>query len=557
MHMVFLAVTAVALLLLAVGHWFWPPVLWFAVVILPLAALGFHDMIQTHHSVRRNFPLWGRGRWVMEALRPFVRQYFVESDTDGTPINRMFRSIVYQRAKGELESVPFGTRVNVYRDGYEWIGHSVSAIRASDVMDLRVTVGGPDCRQPYRASILNISALSFGALSRNAILALNRGAKIGGFAHNTGEGGLAPYHLEHEGDLIWQIGTGYFGCRDARGHFSPETFQEKACLETVRMIEIKLSQGAKPGHGGILPAQKNTPEVAAIRGVEPGTQVDSPPSHSAFYSPLGLMEFVAHLRELSGGKPVGFKLAIGRKSEFLAICKAMVESGVTPDFITVDGGEGGTGAAPLEYANSVGMPLREALAFVDDCLTGFNLRNDIRVIASGMILTGFHLVKNLALGADLCNSARGMMFALGCVHSLSCHTNRCPTGVATQDPHLYRGLVVSDKAQRVGQFHAKTVHATAELIASTGLFHTSELNRTHIHRRVNQHDIRRYDQIFPYVPAGILRQSEGVPESLAVHLAEADSERFMPRYCLTHTEDPCENPHHPGTTRLHEGGNGP
>ncbi|MCA1790774.1 MAG: FMN-binding glutamate synthase family protein, partial [Thioalkalivibrio sp.] len=515
-----------------------------------------HDMFQTRHSIRRNFPLFGRARWLMEALRPFMRQYFVESDTDGAPINRMFRSIVYQRAKGELESVPFGTRVNVYRDGYEWIGHSVSAIRASDVLDLRVDVGGPDCLKPYRASILNISAMSFGALSRNAILALNRGAQLGGFAHNTGEGGLTPFHLEHGGDLVWQIGTGYFGCRDIRGNFAPETFREKAAIEAVRMIEIKLSQGAKPGHGGILPAEKNTPEIAAIRGVEPGTQVDSPPSHSAFDSPLGLLAFVAWLRELSGGKPVGFKLAIGRKSEFIAICKAMVASGITPDFVTVDGGEGGTGAAPLEYANSVGMPLREALAFVDDCLTGFGLRRQIRVIASGKILTGFHVVKNLALGADLCNSARGMMLALGCVHSLICNTNHCPSGVATQDPKLYRGLVVPDKAQRVAQFHNKTVHATAELIASAGLFHTSELTRTHIYRRVDQSEIRRYDEIFPYVSAGALRQSTTAPAAFAVHLEEADAERFMPRYCLTTTEDPCGDPHRPCTPRQLDGGIG-
>jgi glutamate synthase domain-containing protein 2 len=319
------------------------------------------------------------------------------------------------------------------------------------------------------------------------------------------------------------------------------------------MIEVKLSQGAKPGHGGILPAEKNTPEIAAIRGVEPGTQVDSPPAHSAFDSPLGLLEFVARLRELSGGKPVGFKLAIGRKSEFIAICKAMVASGILPDFITVDGGEGGTGAAPLEYANSVGMPLREALAFVDDCLTGFGVRSSIRVIASGKILTGFHLVKNLALGADLCNSARGMMFALGCVHSLTCNTNRCPSGVATQDPRLYRGLVVADKAERVAQFHAKTVHATAELIASAGLFHTSELNRTHIYRRVDQFQIRRYDEIFPYVAAGILSDPATAPGAFAVHLEEADPERFMPRYCLTRTDDPCGDPHRPCATREYEG----
>ncbi len=555
MHVGFLVFAGASLLLVALGGWLWPPVYWAALLIVPLVALGSYDLLQTRHSIRRNFPLVGRGRWLMEFLRPFVRQYFVESDTDGAPVNRMFRSIVYQRAKGELETVPFGTRVDVYRNGYEWIGHSAAAIRASDVLDLRIDVGGPDCRQPYRASIFNISAMSFGALSPNAILALNRGAAIGGFAHNTGEGGLAPCHLEHGGDLVWQIGTGYFGCRDARGGFDAEAFEEKAALPAIRMIEVKLSQGAKPGHGGILPAEKNTPEIAAIRGVEPGTQVDSPPAHSAFDSPLGLLDFVARLRELSGGKPVGFKLAIGRKSEFIAICKAMVTTGILPDFITVDGGEGGTGAAPLEYANSVGMPLREALAFVDDCLTGFGLRASIRIIASGKILTGFHLVKNLALGADLCNSARGMMFALGCVHSLTCNTNRCPSGVATQDPRLYRGLVVADKAERVAQFHAKTVHATAELIASAGLFHTSELNRTHIYRRVDQFQIRRYDEIFPYVAAGILGDPATAPGAFAVHLEEADPERFMPRYCLTRTDNPCGDPHRPCTTRQHDGEN--
>jgi len=526
----FATAAVVLLVLVAMVSWWWPSAL---VLILPLVALGVHDRVQTRHSIRRNFPLIGRARWLLEGLRPFVRQYLIESDTDGAPINRMFRSIAYQRAKGELETVPFGTRVNVYRDGYEWIGHSLSAIRAADVLDLRVEVGGPDCRAPYRASILNISAMSFGALSPNAILALNRGAQLGGFAHNTGEGGLSPYHLEPGGDLVWQIGTGYFGCRDARGEFSPEAFRQKATLDAVKMIEIKLSQGAKPGHGGILPAEKNTPRIARIRGVEPGTVVDSPPGHSAFDSPRGLLDFVARLRTLSGGKPIGFKLAIGRKSEFIAICKAMVESSITPDFITVDGGEGGTGAAPLEYTNSVGMPLREALAFVDDCLTGFDVRHAIRVIASGKILTGFHLVKNLALGADLCNSARGMMLALGCVHSLTCNTNRCPSGVATQDPRLVRGLVVPDKAQRVLQFHAKTVQATAELIASAGLFHTSELNRTHIHRRVDQAAIRRYDELFPYLAPGALRDPATAPAAFAVHLEEACAERFMPRYCLT------------------------
>lgn len=345
--------------------------------------------------------------------------------------------------------------------------------------------------------------------------------------------------------MVWQVGTGYFGCRTRDGRFCPDTFRDNACRPSVRMIEIKLSQGAKPGHGGILPADKNTPEIAAIRGVQAGTQVNSPPTHSAFDNPSGLLDFIQTLRELSDGKPVGFKLAIGRNSEFVAICKAMVARRITPDFITVDGGEGGTGAAPLEFANSVGMPLREALAFVDDCLTGFDLRREIRVIAAGKVLTGFHIVRNIALGADLCNSARGMMLALGCVHSLSCHTNRCPSGVATQDPRLYRGLVVTDKAQRVAQFHAKTVHAAAELIAGAGLRHVRDLNRTHIFRRVSQDRIRRYDEIYPYVKPGSLRR-EPLPGAFRLCVQEASADSFAPRDCLTETHpanDPADTAH--------------
>lgn len=536
MRATFLLATLATLLALILSALAWPPVLWAMLVLGPLFLVGLYDMLQSHHSLRRNFPLIGRGRWIMEILRPYARQYFVESDVDGTPISRMFRSVVYQRSKNADETVPFGTQVDTYRTGYEWIGHSLSAIDKSQVHDLRVTVGGPDCRQPYSASILNISAMSFGALSRNAILALNKGAGQGGFAHNTGEGGLSPHHLEHGGDLVWQIGTGYFGCRDEHGMFSDNEFRKRATLPSVKMIEIKLSQGAKPGHGGILPAEKNTAEIAAIRQVEAGTVVVSPSTHSAFSTPVGLMQFIARLRSLSDGKPVGFKLCIGRQSEFVAVCKAMVETGIYPDFITVDGGEGGTGAAPLEYANSVGMPLREALAFVVDCLVGFGLKHHVRVIASGKIMTGFHLVKNLALGADLCNSARGMMLALGCVHSLTCNSNRCPSGVATQDPRLYGGLVVTDKAQRVALFHAGTVHAVADLISSTGLSHTSDLNRSHIHRRVTEKSILRYDEVFPYLKAGCLLTGP-IPNSFESLMQESSAESFVPRQNLTRIND--------------------
>ncbi|NMH61027.1 FMN-binding glutamate synthase family protein [Alteromonas sp. MYP5] len=495
------------------------------------------DSFQKEHTVLRNFPLIGRVRWTIEGLRPYVQQYLIEDNTSGKPISRMMRSIVYQRAKEDRETVPFGTQMDTYRDGYEWIGHSLSAMGLEEMdKDPRVTIGGPECSQPYSASILNISAMSFGSLSRNAISALNRGAKKGNFFHNTGEGGISPYHLSGGGDLVWQIGTGYFGCRKDNGTFCAEQFAEKAGLPAVKMIEIKLSQGAKPGHGGILPANKNTPEIARIRGVQPFTQVDSPARHSAFTTPLELLDFIKKLRQLSGGKPIGIKLALGRKSEFIAICKAMHKSGIKPDFITVDGGEGGTGAAPLEYTNSIGFPLREALAFVEDCLVGCNLRNDIKLIASGKIITAFDIVKNLSLGADLCNSARGMMLALGCIHSLSCNTNRCPSGVATQDPLLAQGLNVEDKFERVYQFHQRTMHALMDILSSTGHPSVDQLNRTHIFRRIDQSTVKRYDEIFPLIRKGSLL-GDNVPKSFAIHVKEASAESFMPASHLAEVEE--------------------
>ena len=512
------------------------PVWWFLILTFFVWCVAIYDANQKHHSILRNFPLIGRVRWTVEALRPYLQQYVLETDTGGAPISRMFRTIVYQRAKNNRETVPFGTQLDTYENGYEWIGHSLSARELKEMDDdPRVNIGGPDCKKPYSASVLNISAMSFGSLSKNAILALNKGAAKGGFFHNTGEGGLTPYHLENGGDVVWQIGTGYFGCRTKDGRFDEKTFEEKAQLEQVKMIEIKLSQGAKPGHGGILPAYKNTPEIAKIRGVEPGTQVDSPPRHKAFATPLEMVDFISQLRKLSDYKPVGIKLALGRKSEFIAMCKAMVEKDVTPDFITVDGGEGGTGAAPLEYTNSIGFPLREALAFVDDCLTGFGIRDKIKIIASGKVITAFQLAKNLSLGADLCNSARGMMLALGCVQSLSCNTNKCPTGVATQDPKLAKGLNVEDKYERVYRFHEKTIHALMDILSSTGHVRTSELNRTHIFRRVDQCNIARYDEIFPLVKTGSFL-TDDVPDRFKLHLKEANSESFMPCSLLAEIE---------------------
>ncbi|MDT0594963.1 FMN-binding glutamate synthase family protein [Glaciecola petra] len=513
------------------------PLMWLLIVSLPLLLIALYDSQQEKHAILRNFPLVGRARWIIEDIRPFIQQYIIEPDTGGAPISRMFRSIAYQRAKNSRDTIPFGTQIDTYKTGYEWIGHSLSALSISEMEELpRVHIGGKHCSQPYSASILNISAMSFGSLSKPALLALNKGASDGGFYHNTGEGGVSPYHLEHSAAVVWQIGTGYFGCRNDEGSFDADKFASQAKHDNIKMIEIKLSQGAKPGHGGILPANKNTIEIAEIRGVEPGTQVDSPPAHSAFDSPIGLIKFVQQLRELSGGKPIGFKLAIGRRSEFMAICKAMVELGITPDFVTVDGGEGGTGAAPLEYSNSIGSPLREALAFVDDCLVGFGLRDEVKVIASGKIISGFHLVKNLALGADICNSARGMMLALGCVQSLSCNTNECPTGVATQNPELSKGLVAKDKAVRVKQFQHKTVQATLDIVSSAGLKAPCNLNRTHIFRRVSQEQVKRYDEIFPHMEIGGFL-TDKVPSKYEIDFAEADASTFTPKNTLSNINE--------------------
>jgi glutamate synthase domain-containing protein 2 len=508
----------------------WQPILWSFVLVGPIVLLGFYDFFQPSRTLLRNFPILGRGRYVMEFLRPKIYQYFIESDIDGTPINRVFRNVVYQRAQNELDTVPFGTAFDVYRVGYEWMDHSIAAKDSRDMdHDIRVTVGGQDCGQPYNASILNISAMSFGSLSKNAILALNKGAKMGNFAHNTGEGSISPFHLEHGGDLIWQVGTAYFGTRTPEGRFCPKTFEEKSNLDSVKMIEIKLSQGAKPGHGGILPAGKNTPEIAAIRGVEPWTDVISPPAHATFSTPIELLEFTQKLRTLSNGKPIGFKLCVGVWSEVFAICKAMVETGIKPDFITVDGGEGGTGAAPPEYSNSVGSPLRDGLAFVDDALTGFDFRKDIRVIASGKILTGFHMVRVLALGADMCNVARGMMLSLGCIQALECNKNTCPTGITTQDKSLMKGLVVDEKAPRVRNFHNNTVKALAELLAASGLEHPEEMTRNHIYHRIGSGKILRYDEMYPLIERGcMLDRNIPVPEVYERDLAVARTETFAP-----------------------------
>lgn len=523
----FAVISIAVLAAIAIIALFYPPILWSLLLVGPIIAVGVHDYVQTSHAVLRNFPVIGHLRYLLEELRPEIQQYFIELETEGMPFSRDQRSVVYQRAKNVRDTIPFGTQKDVYEVGYEWINHSMQPLHLAE-RDLRVMVGGPDCTQPYSASLLNISAMSFGSLSANAVQALSQGAQLGGFAHNTGEGGISPYHLAGGGDLIWQIGTGYFGCRRPDGSFDPERFAQNAAQEQVKMIEVKLSQGAKPGHGGILPAAKLTPEIAAIRGVPLGADVLSPPGHSTFDTPLGLLAFVAELRRLAGGKPVGFKLCVGNRHEFLAVCKAMVESNITPDFITVDGGEGGTGAAPMEFANHVGSPLVEGLIFVHNALVGFDLRERVRIIAVGKVTTGFGMIKRLALGADLCYAARGMMLALGCIQAMRCNTNRCPVGVATQDAHLRQGLVVAEKYMRVANFHRQTIRGVLELLGAMGLEDPADLTPWHVVRRVSATEVKPYAQIYRFLPRGALLQPP-YPPDFQPYMGLASAQAFAPR----------------------------
>jgi glutamate synthase domain-containing protein 2 len=494
-----------------------------------LFAVGVADLLQRPRALLRNYPLIGHLRYLIESIRPEIRQYMLEADDEKLPFSRAQRSLVYQRAKNEPSEKAFGTLLDVYQGGHEFIGHSLQPVPEPDPALLRVTIGGPQCREPYSASLLNISALSFGALSANAIRALNRGAQLGGFAHDTGEGSISPYHREHGGDLIWEIGSGYFGCRTPDGRFDPQRFSEQARSGQVRMIELKLSQGAKPGHGGILPAHKVSPEIAATRGVPVGVDCISPARHSSFDSPLGLLRFLAELRELSGGKPVGFKLCIGHAWEFMAIVKAMLESGILPDFVVVDGAEGGTGAAPLEFADHAGMPMREGLLFVHNALTGAGLRDRIRIGASGKIISAFDIACVLALGADWANSARGFMFAVGCIQSQACHTNRCPTGVATQDALRQRALVPEDKANRVHNFHHNTLAALAQLLAAAGLSSPRVLRPHHLLRRVSPTRVVPFSQLHEFLVPGELLAGGASIEFHAAAWAQAQASSFAPR----------------------------
>ncbi|MGX9431648.1 MULTISPECIES: FMN-binding glutamate synthase family protein [Bradyrhizobium] len=479
------------------------------VILIPLlifgalTLLGVRDLMQKHHAVLRNYPISAHLRFLLEEIRPEMRQYFFESEKDGMPFSRDTRAVVYQRAKMVLDKRPFGTQEDVYREGYEWMHHSVAPKPHSNEK-FRITIGGPDCAKPYSASVFNISAMSFGALSPNAVRALNAGARKGGFAHDTGEGGVSPYHREKGGDIIWEIGSGYFGCRNLDGTFNADEFARIATEEPIKMVELKMSQGAKPGHGGVLPAAKVSEEIAKIRGVPLGEDCISPASHKAFSTPLEMMAFVGEMRRLSGGKPAGFKLCIGHPWEFLAICKAMLESGIYPDFIVIDGNEGGTGAAPLEFMDHLGMPMREGVNFAHNALVGINARNRIKIGASGKIATAFDMARAMSIGADWCNSARGFMFALGCIQSLSCHTDRCPTGVTSQDPIRNRALYVPDKIERVCNYHHATLHALAELLAAAGLEHPQELRPIHFTQRTSTTEVRTFAELYPALRPGEL-----------------------------------------------------
>ncbi len=503
---------------------------WAAVLALlaaGLLALGLRDLLQTRHAVLRNYPILGHVRYFFEMIRPEIRQYLLESDEEEVPFSRETRAIVYQRSKNVEDKRAFGTKKRVNDAGYQWITHSIRPKKIENT-DFRVRVGGPDCTQPYDLSLYNISAMSFGALSANAILALSRGAKAGGFAHDTGEGGISRYHRQGGGDLIYEIGTGYFGCRDAQGNFDPQKFAEVVADPQVKMVEIKLSQGAKPGQGGVLPAAKISPEIAEARGVPMGQDCISPASHSAFSTPLEFVEFIAQLRNLAKGKPVGFKLCIGHRREFMCIVRAMLETGITPDFIVIDGKEGGTGAAPLEFANHMGMPLVEGLTFAHNTLRGVGLRERIKLGASGKLVTSFDIARVLALGADWVNSARGFMFAVGCIQAQACHTNHCPTGVATQDAGRQRALNVIDKGTRVANFHRNTLKALGDMAGAAGLSHPSQFLPHHFLMREKDRDMVTGEDVFPYMPEGFLLREDDARFGYLVRWRRASSASFMP-----------------------------
>ena len=501
---------------------------WMCLLFAALSAVGVHDLLQTQHAILRNYPILGHMRFLLEFIRPEIRQYFIENESEAAPFSRAQRSLVYARAKGQSDKRPFGTQLNVDETGYEWLTHSMAPTTIASA-DFRVHVGNTACSQPYDISLFNVSAMSFGALSANAVMALNQGAKLGGFAHDTGEGSISRYHRIHGGDLIWEIGSGYFGCRDDQGRFSPERFVDQAREPQVKMIEIKLSQGAKPGHGGVLPAAKVTPEIAEARGVPLGADCVSPAAHSSFSTPVELLEFMQSLRELSLNKPVGFKLCIGHPWEWFGIAKAMLETRILPDFIVVDGAEGGTGAAPLEFSDHMGMPLKEGLRLVHNTLVGIGMREHVKLGASGKIINSFDIARALALGADWCNSARGFMFALGCVQAQTCHTGNCPTGVTTQDPQRQLALVVPSKAERVKNFHRHTLVSLQELLQAAGLHAPHEVNAHHFSHRLSGNETQTLSQMYPALSAGALLKDNlsKLPEPFKSYWVKSQAASFQ------------------------------
>jgi glutamate synthase domain-containing protein 2 len=525
----FLAITAAFVVLVAVG---WAaavgPWAWWVLggVVLAIIAVAIYDLVQTKHSILRNYPVVGHLRFLLETLRPELQQYFIERNWDGRPFDRDIRSIVYERAKGIHGEKAFGTERDVNSVGYEYLIHSTAPVPEPD-RPPRVDVGGPDCSQPYSMSLLNVSAMSFGSLSPNAVRALNRGAGLGGFAHDTGEGGISPYHLEHGGDLVWEIGTGYFGARTDDGDFDPAQFRDQSARDQVKCVSLKLSQGAKPGIGGVLPAAKVNAEIAQTRSIPEGVKCVSPSAHKVFTTPIELIEFIARMRELSGGKPAGFKLCVGSRTDVLAICKAMLEVGTAPDFIIIDGSEGGSGAAPLEYEDHIGTPLTDGLLTVHNALVGTGLRDRIRIGASGKIAAGNDVVKRLVQGADYTNSARAMMMAVGCIQAQICHTGQCPVGVTTQDPKRQRALHVGDKSMRVKNYQEATVKQAVEIMASMGVSDPRDLTPELLQRNIERSEHRSYAELYEWLEPGELVSQP--PESWVRDWSAADPASFRSR----------------------------
>ncbi|WP_230292290.1 FMN-binding glutamate synthase family protein [Croceicoccus sp. Ery5] len=516
-----------ALLLLSGLALAWAPMRWLAWVTLPLLALALWDFFQKKHTLRRNYPLVARFRWLMEDFRPYFRSYLIESNLEGRPFSHDQRRIIYARSKGQLDSHPFGTELDVYSEEYEWLSHSI-APNAAAPEEWRCQVGSDQCSKPYSAALLNISAMSFGSLSANAIMALNKGAAEGGFYHDTGEGGISRYHSAHGGDLVWELGSGYFGCRNKDGSFDPARFADSAQTDAVKMVEVKLSQGAKPGHGGMLPGSKVTGEIAEARGVGVGEDCISPAAHPAFSTPIEMIEWCATLRDLSGGKPVGVKLCVGQPHELMAMAKAMLKTGITLDYIVVDGAEGGTGAAPVELSNRVGMPLREGTIMLRNMLVGTGLKPQVKIAAAGKVHSGAGLAMNFGLGADWCNAARAFMFALGCVQSMKCHTDECPTGVATQDATRQRGLVVDDKAARVARFQRQTLHGLREIVVAMGLDNPWQIQPHHIRERMNPVRSDSMDRFYSFLEPGVLLEdADATPYARHWNAASAETFRMV------------------------------